>query len=410
MKSYEYIVVGGGPGGIFSGIYAGSLGVKTAILEKKNKMGKKILIAGSGQCNITNTGDTKEFLTKYGDRGKFLRTALYKYSPKDLKEFFKKEGLELVAREDGKIFPITKKSTDVVNLLYKLCKKYSVDIYENCEVLEISHKKDFFITTKLGVFSSKALLISTGGITYPATGSEGDGYKFAKSLGHRITDVKPCLSPVFIRDYPFVELAGISFRSISISIFDNNGKKIKESFGDILFTHKNLSGPGILDNSRYMKKGYYISFNFIGIKLEQFKEQFIIYTNNHGKNLVKTFLNTYKLPERFIKNMMFEAQIPECMKVSSLNKKERDDLGRYLTEYQYEITKLGGIDIGMATNGGIDTSEINPKTMESKIKKGLYFAGEVIDIDGDTGGYNIQAAISTGVLAGRSVVKNIKNS
>ena len=402
MKTYEYIVVGGGPAGIFSAIYAGSHGIKTAILEKKNKMGKKILIAGSGQCNITNTGEVKEFLLKYGEHGKFLRTAIYKYSPKDLQEFFKKEGLELIAREDGKIFPITKKSTDVVNLLYSLCKKYSVDIIENCEVLEVSHKENFKILTILGEFSSNNLLISTGGVTFSATGSEGQGYKFAKHLDHKVIEPRPCLTPIYIRDYPFTALAGISFKNISISIFDGD-KKIKESFGDILFTHKNLSGPGILDNSRYMEKGYKVAFNFIGIKFEQFKEQFMIYSDNNGKNLVKTFLNTYKLPERFIKSIFFEAQIPECMKVSSLNKKERDYLGRYLTEYQYEITKLGGINIGMATRGGVSLKEINPKTMESKKIKGLYFAGEVIDIDGDTGGYNIQAAISTGVLAARSI-------
>jgi predicted Rossmann fold flavoprotein len=404
MKNYDYIVVGGGPAGIFSSIYASSRGIHTAILEKKNKMGKKILIAGSGQCNITHTGEPKEFLLKYGGHGKFLRTAIYKYSPEDLKTFFKKEGLELVAREDGKIFPITKKSTDVVNLLYNLCKKYNVDIIENCEVNSITHNDFFNISTTLGEFRTSNLLLSTGGITFPATGSEGQGYKFAKHLGHNVIEPKPCLTPAYIKDYPFTELAGISFKNISISIFDGE-KKINESYGDILFTHRNLSGPGILDNSRYMKKGYKIAFNFIHITFQEFKEQFIIYSNNNGKNLVKTFLNTYKLPERFIKAMLFEAQIPECMKVSSLNKKERDDLGRLLTEYQYEISKLGGIDVGMATTGGIDLKEINPKTMESKKIKGLYFAGEIMDIDGDTGGYNIQAAISTGVLAGRNIKK-----
>jgi len=405
MKIYEYIVVGGGPAGIFSAIYAGSYGIKTAILEKKNRMGKKILIAGSGQCNITHTGEVKEFLTKYGDHGKFLRTAIYKYSPKDLQDFFKDHGLELVPREDGKIFPITKRSTDVVELLYTLCKKYNVDIIENCEVLSVTHKDDFTLNTCLGEFTSKNILLSTGGITFPQTGSDGQGYRFAKTLGHKIVEPKPCLTPIYIRDYPFTELAGISFKDISISVFDGD-KKINTSKGDILFTHKNLSGPGILDNSRYMKKGNKISFNFIDLTLENFKEDFIEYTNAHGKNLTKTFLNTYNLPERFIKNMLFEAEICECVKISSLNKKMRDDLGRLLTEYSYEITKLGGIDVGMATNGGTDLKEINSKTMESKLVKGLYFAGEVMDIDGDTGGYNIQAAISTGILAARSIAKN----
>ncbi|OQY42639.1 MAG: hypothetical protein B6227_01365 [Fusobacteriia bacterium 4572_74] len=404
MKTYEYIVVGGGPAGIFSAIYAGSFGIKTAILEKKNRMGKKILVAGSGQCNITHTGEVKKFLTKYGDHGKFLRTAIYKYSPQDLQSFFKDNGLELVPREDGKVFPITKRSVDVVELLYTLCKKYNIDIIEECKVLSITHKDDFSLNTSLGEFSSKNILLSTGGITFPQTGSNGQGYRFAKTLGHKIVEPKPCLTPIYIRDYPFTELAGISFKDISINIFDAN-KKISTSNGDILFTHKNLSGPGILDNSRYMKKGNKISLNFINTTLEQFKENFIEYTHIHGKNLTKTFLSTYKLPERFIKNMLFETKICECLKISSLNKKMRDNLGNFLTNYQYEITKLGGIDIGMATNGGINLKEINPKTMESKLVKGLYFAGEIMDIDGDTGGYNIQAAISTGILAARSIAK-----
>jgi len=402
MKTYEYIVVGGGPAGIFSAIYAGSYGIKTAILEKKKRMGKKILVAGSGQCNITHAGEINEFLTKYGSHGKFLRTAIYKYSPKDLQNFFKNNGLELVSREDGKIFPITKRSTDVLELLYHLCKKYSVDIIEECEVLSIIYKKKFTLKTNLGDFNSKTILLSTGGITYPQTGSNGQGYRFSKILGHKIVEPKPCLTPIFIKNYPFTELAGISFKDISISIFDGS-KKINNSKGDILFTHKNLSGPGILDNSRYMKKGNKISFNFINITPEEFKENFIEYTNIYGKNLIKTFLNTYNLPERFIKNILFKAEICECLKISSLNKKMRDVLGKLLIDYQYEITKLGGIDIAMATNGGISLKEINPKTMESKLITGLYFAGEIMDIDGDTGGYNIQAAISTGVLAARSI-------
>lgn len=402
MKTYEYIVVGGGPAGIFSAIYAGNLGIKTAILEKKNKIGKKILISGSGQCNITHTGEVKEFLTKYGNHGKFLRTAIYKYSPKDLQNFFKDNGLELVPREDGKIFPKTKRSLDVVELLYTLCKKFNVDIIEECEVLTIKHKNNFTLNTTLGNFISKNILLSTGGVTYPQTGSDGQGYRLAKNLGHKIIEPKPCLTPVYIKDYPFTDLAGISFKNISISIFDET-KKNNESKGDILFTHKNLSGPGILDNSRYMKKGNKISFNFIGTTLEQFKENFIKYTNDHGKNLTKTFLNTYNLPERFIKHILFEAEISECLKISSLNKKMRDNLGKLLIDYQYEITKLDGIDVGMATNGGINLKEIDSKTMESKLIKGLYFGGEIMDIDGDTGGYNIQAAISTGILAARNI-------
>ncbi len=402
---YEYVVVGGGVSGMFSAIFAGSQGISTVILEKKNKLGKKMLIAGSGQCNITHTGTNKEFLTKYGVNGRFLKSSLYKFSPKSLQDFFKGEGLELVARKDGKMFPITKKSIDVLEVLYRLCKKYKVNIIKNCEVISIEKDENFILETKLGRFLGENALISTGGITFPQTGSEGQGYKLAKKLGHTIITPKPCLTPIYIRDYSFTELSGVSFKDIKITIFTDE-KKVHEAYGDILFTHKNFSGPGVLDNSRYIEKNSKIAFNFIGKSMEEFKKDFIQYTNESGKNLTKTFLNKYNLPEKFIKIMLEKSEIDEDQKISIVNKKSRDNLGKLLTEYRYIVTKLGGIDVGMATCGGVDLKEVNSKTMESKLIKGLYFAGEVLDIDGDTGGYNIQAAISTGVLAALSLKKN----
>lgn len=402
-KRYEYIVVGGGPAGIMSSIYANRRGIKTCILEKKEKIGKKMLIAGSGQCNITHTGDKKEFLTKYGENSKFLRNALYKFGPEDLKRFFEDEGLKLVAREDGKIFPKTMRSLDVVNLLLDICRGEGVDIYTDTMVENISsEEKGFKVETNSFTFRSENILISTGGITFPQTGSDGDGYRLGKKLGHKVQPVKPSLTPIHVKDYPFSSLSGISFKQIEVSVI-SEGRLVSKNKGDILFTHKNISGPGILDNSRYMKRGDRVLFNFLGISFEEFKDDFLEYGMAFGKNQVKTYMKKFDLPERFLKKVLELSNVDPEKKVSELKKEGRDLMGRYLTGYPFEISKLGGIEVAMCTNGGISIEEINPKTMESKLVKGLYFSGEVVDIDGNTGGYNIQGAISMGVLAGNSI-------
>jgi len=404
IDKYDYLIIGGGPAGIMSAIWAASKGVKVAILEKKDKLGRKILISGAGQCNVTNSGDIKEFLTKYSKNSKFLRASLYNFSPAEFIKFFTDNGLNLYTREDGKIFPESRKAGDVLSLLYDMCRKHKVDILINNEVLSIKKEDDdlFHLETKETSFITSNILISTGGVTYQHTGSTGDGYKFAKKFGHTIIEPRPSLSPIFIENYQFKEISGISFKDIEVMVSNENNKKIATLKNDLLLTHRNLSGPVILNISRHAKVGYYLQINFTNISKEQMRDEFLSQQGSNGKKLLKNYLKNYNLPTRFILKVMDIINIDENVKIADINKKSRESLLTMLTEYKNKIFKIA--PSGMTTVGGINLKEINPKTMESKLVKGLYFAGEVIDIDGDTGGYSIQAASSMGVLAAENII------
>lgn len=403
METYDLIIVGGGPAGIFASIYAAKRKLKVALIEKKNNIGKKILISGSGKCNLSHQGEINYFLNRYGENGKFLKNALYKYKPEDLINFIESKGLNMEILENGKIFPETMRSTDILNLLTKEINKLNVKIFKNSGVLSISKNENLFqVVTQNKVFTGKNILISTGGKSYPATGSEGDGYKLAKSLGHTIIDPRPALTPVYVNDYPYTDLSGISFKNTRIQLY-RDGKKLKEHQGDLLFTHTNLSGPGIIDFSRYFKKGDSLFVNFIGMGTEKFTDEFIEASSIRGKQSIKKFLLGYGLPERFLKKILKLLDIKEETKFGEVSKKNRTLLIKKLSNHDFTISKLGNFDIAMATAGGVSLKEVNPKTMESKLVSGLFFAGEVLDIDGDTGGFNIQAACSTGVLAANSI-------
>ncbi len=399
-KLYDLIIIGGGVAGLIGAIKGAEKGLQVALLEKNGKLGRKILISGAGQCNITNSDEISEFLTKYGKNNKFLRNSLYNFTPTDLMSFYKDNGLNLYIRDDGKVFPESKKAGDVVSLLYDLCRKNHVDIFVNQKVESIEYSNNFIINN--GVFYSKNVLIATGGITYPHTGSTGDGYKFAKYFGHTIIEPKPALSPIFIENYQFKDISGISFKNVEIIILNENNKRIATLKNDLLLTHRNLSGPVILNISRYAKVGYYLQINFVGFSKSEVKDDLLHTQQENGRRLLKNYLKKYNLPTRFILKILNIINIDENIKIADINKKMRESLLRMLTEYKNKIYKIS--PSGMATAGGINIKEINPKTMESKLVKGLYFAGEVLDIDGDTGGYNIQVASSMAVLA----VKDIK--
>ncbi|ADO82524.1 NAD(P)/FAD-dependent oxidoreductase [Ilyobacter polytropus] len=403
MKIYDLIVIGGGPAGIFSAIYAAKKNMSVAIIEKKNNIGKKILVAGSGKCNVTHQGEINYFLNRYGDHGKFLKNALYNYKPEDLIDFIESKGLKMQALENGKIFPETMRSTDVLNLLIKELKKLKVDIFTNNSVISSEKKSETFkIETDKEMFSGKNLLISTGGKSYPATGSEGDGYKLAQMFGHSIEAPRPALTTVYVNDYPYADLSGVSFQKVKIELYREN-KKVKEHCGDVLFTHSNLSGPGIIDFSRYFLKGDTLFINFTGKELEDISEEIIEASKTNGKQSIKRFFSRYNIPERFLKKLFKMHDIDENVKLGELSKADRVLLTKKLSKHEFLISRLGNFDVAMATAGGVSLKEVNQKTMESKLVKKLYFAGELLDIDGDTGGFNIQAACSTGVLAAKSV-------
>ncbi len=402
---YDVIIVGAGASGLFSALSIKNK--KVLLIEKNKEPGKKILISGAGQCNYTNNCTLDEFLIRYGKRGRFLKSALYNFTNKDAMEFFYNVGVKSFIREDNKVFPKSLNASDILDALISCCKKNGVDFLYGSPVENIMYGEDklFIVKTSKSTYVSCNLIIATGGISYPNTGSTGDGYKLAISLGHKIIKPTESLTPIYTENYDFKDLSGISFANIAVALWRNN-KKINEFNGDFLFTHVNLSGPVILNNSRYIEKGDILRINFTSYKnSEEFKSHFENLILTSGKMNVKTVLKSYNLPKRFIEKIIKLASIREELICSQLDKNKRNKLIELISNHPFKVEKLGGFHIAMVTKGGVSTEEINQKTMESKIIPHLYFVGEVIDYDGDTGGFNIQAAFSTGKLAADSIAR-----
>ncbi|MBN2733273.1 MAG: NAD(P)/FAD-dependent oxidoreductase [Methanomicrobiaceae archaeon] len=405
-EKFDVIVAGGGPAGLFCAAWVSGAGKKVLLIEKKDSCGKKLLITGLSQCNLTQDGDIKSFFSHYGDNGKFLRPSLLSFKNTDLISFFNERGLETVAEKGNKIFPATKKAQDILRILLSECERNGV-LINCCEGIIDAFKKDdlFVVNTAKSSYSCENLVIATGGITYPATGSTGDGYKIAKGFGHTISETGPALCAVSVFGYNFQSLSGISFRDVKISLYHEN-KKAKENSGDILFTHTGLSGPGILHMSRFIKPGDTLRISFIpGMTADAFRQDFSKKTAESGIKTVKSVLLEYGFPERFAKKIMDLSETANTLTCAHLSKDKRNIIVGQICEHNFIVNSLSGLNEAMVTRGGVSLSEINPKTMESKICPHLYFAGEVLDIDGDTGGYNLQAAFSTGYMAAKNIIQ-----
>lgn len=369
------------------------------ILENKSRAGRKFLVSGKGQCNLTNNTELNNFFPHYGENGKFLRPALYNFSNRDLIDFFKKNGCQLNIREDGKVFPESRDAKRLLNvLLQELAKKKRAIIF-NAEVTDISRENDIFhCKTARGFFRGKNIIIATGGKSYPATGSKGQGYQLAQKLGHNIIVPRPSLSPLFSENDNFIlqDLTGISFHKATLNLY-RNSKKIRSRTEPLLLTHQGLSGPAALHLSRYLEQGDSLTIDFLpGLTTEGLEKNLL--NRETKKNLLSTL--TGQLPRRFVKKILQLADITADQSLTQLDKERRKKLLKLIKEFPIVSIRSGSYNEAMATAGGITLNEVNPKTMESRICPGLYFAGEVLDIDGDTGGYNLQAAFSTGYLAG----------
>lgn len=390
----DVIIIGAGAAGLFCGLNIRNKDI--LIIEKNSKPGKKLLISGKGQCNYTNFEDIKNFSQRYGKNYKFIRYSLSKFTNGDFIKFLKLRGFESYIREDKKVFPSTLSAEDFVNFLYNKCLDNNVKFKFSTRVIDVNYEAGIFkVKTKNEIHLTKTLIITTGGITYPSTGSTGDGYKFAKKLGHTIVQTREALTPILIKEFDFSNLAGITLEDRLVSIWRDD-KKIKDFRGTILFTHKGISGPGILNNSRYMEIGDIIRIGLVHYENENsFREKFLESFNSSGKFMIKTFLKRFNIPKRLIENILLHLNISQNKLCSEIDKTERRKIIKYLIGYPFKIDNFGGNHIAMVTRGGVCLKEINSKTMESKLIRGLYFAGEILDIDGDTGGYNIQAAIST---------------
>jgi predicted Rossmann fold flavoprotein len=398
---FDQIIIGGGAAGLFA---AANSTCKTLILEKKANAGNKLLIAGQGRCNFTHIGRISDFFSHYGDNANFIKHALKKYTNNQLIGFFLNRGLEITEDKNGKLFPQSGKSSDILQILMKECKRKGHIISLNEAVKDVCFNGGHFLINSVRKqYHAKKIIITTGGMSYPATGSTGDGYSFAKSFGHSIVAPKPSLSPVFVRNYEFQDLAGISIKECQVSLYRDN-KKIRSHSGDIGFTHKGLSGPGIIDFSRFIGAGDTLKLNICKTSLEEFNNQFLNAVKENGKSNVQIFLRKFDIPKNLMHNLLLQISIDPAEKIGNINKELRKSMAEKFCELPFEVERVGGFNVAMATSGGVSLNEVSPKTMESKLQPGLFFAGEVLDIDGDTGGYNLQAAFSMGYVAAQAQI------
>jgi len=414
MEDYDLIIVGAGPSGLFCGINSMKMGKKVLILEKKDSPGHKLLISGSGHCNLTHQGNIRDFLNHFGgpDQAKFLRPALLGFTNNDLVSFFKDLGLEMTPEKGGKIFPETLRARDVLMILIEQCQKNEITIKCNQNVTSIDRDNGrFLVRCDSRCLRTRMLVIATGGCSYPATGSTGDGHRFASSLGHHLAEIGPALTNLIIKNYPFSDLAGLSIPDMKTSLYRRT--KINEHRGDILFTHDGLSGPGILDQSRSVRAEDIIKLSFVPEEQKAALERWLMdEARRDGRKSILSALSnlpfsTSGLSIRLIKRILQISGIAFDLHLAQLTRENRNRLIDNFTGLSLVVSDLGGFNTAMVTRGGVNTMEVNSKTMQSRLVEGLYLVGEVLDVDGDTGGYNLQAAFSTGMLAARSIKAKI---
>jgi hypothetical protein len=398
---FDVIVIGAGPAGLMSALQLNNK--RILVLEKNSKPGIKLMISGSGRCNFTHEGSIRDFLCRYGAHGRFLKHALYLFDNQKTIQFFNENGLSTVVDKNGKYFPASDRAGDVLRILMDLCREKKVEFRFESPVLEISKVDDVFqVKLTEETISASAIVIATGGKSYPKTGSNGDGFSFAKALGHSIVNPKPALTSIVYPQFPFAEISGVAIYNRVISLYRNQ-KKINEYKGDIGFTHKGLSGPGILDFSRYFEVGDQLKINLCNLPSDVFREKFILESRNNGKLSLKNYLKNLDVPESLVKLILEQIGIDGATTLATISKTERTTIVDNFTNLTFNIECIAGFNQAMATSGGVNLDEVNSKTMESKLIKNLYFAGEVLDIDGDSGGYNIQAAFSTGNLVAQTI-------
>ena len=415
----KVVVIGGGPAGMIAAISAKEKNNEVILIEKMQQLGRKLLITGKGRCNITSSLDISEFIKNTPGNGKFLYSCYQEFTNNDIIDFLKKEGLEVKEERGNRIFPITDKSKDVLKCFEKRLKTLGIKIIYNTKVEEIitnteKNKVEAVKTDKETIKADKVIL-ATGGKSYPLTGSTGDGYKLAEKLGHTVTNLKPSLVPIEIFDKKLcTELQGLSLRNVSIKIIDKEkNKEIYDDFGEMIFTHFGVSGPIILSATSHLiryknieeklrSKKIILSIDLKPALSEQKLDDRILRDFVEVKN--KQFKNSLDklLPQKLIKVIIEKSKIPMDKKVNEISKEERRNLEKCLKNFEIELKDFRPIDEAIITSGGINIKEINPKTMESKIVKGLFFAGEIIDVDAYTGGFNLQIAYSTGYVAGKN--------
>ena len=406
----KVIVVGAGAAGLMAAGRAAEKGHEVHLYEKNNRIGKKILITGKGRCNVTNASDVEGLLDNIPGNPYFMYSAFYQLDSFGLQEFFRNLGLELKVERGKRVFPVSDRSLDVVLALEKYVKQNKVKLHLESPVdsILIEDGKAAGIRLKNGKEEkADGVIICTGGLSYPGTGSTGDGYRFAKAAGHHVTKLYPSLVPLKTAEDWCHELMGLSLKNIEITVKNNKGKKVYTDFGEMLFTHFGVSGPVILSASRHIiltiEEGYKLYIDLKPAMDEKKLDARIL--RDFEKFANKDFVNSLDelLPQKLIPVIVQLAEIDPRKKVNSITKEERKRLLGLIKALPLTITGVTGYNEAVVTCGGIETDEIDPSTMESKLVKNLHFAGEVLDVDAYTGGFNLQIAFSTGYTAGEFV-------
>jgi len=411
MEQFDVIIVGAGPAGMMAAIRAAERNRKILLVERNNTVGKKLLISGKGRCNLTNFCDVEDFLARFSESRNFLQNTFAKFFNNDLILFFEEAGLKLKAERGGRVFPESDRSSDILNILKAKLRNKDIKLLSGERVREViieNKKIKGILTHSRKRFLAESVVIATGGASYPETGSTGDGYDIAEKLGHRIVPLKPSLSPVLIKEGFIKEWQGISLKNVRLTLLAKE-KKIDERFGEMLFTHFGLSGPIVLDMSASVddalksKKGITLSINFKpALNHKKLNDRLLReFQANSAKALKNIFKNL--LPQGMIERFLQRCGVDTEKRANQITADERKKLVNGLFDLRLTPKGVKPIKDGIVTRGGVNTKEINPKTMESRLVKGLFFAGEVIDIDAKTGGYNMQAAFSTGWICGGNV-------
>jgi len=403
----KLVVIGAGPAGIMAAGKAAELGSEVLLLEKNSVLGKKLSISGKGRCNVTNIGDIREFIASFSDNGPFLYSSLQSFNNLMLIELLRELGVETKVERGGRVFPMSDKASEIVDALKRYLIKNNVEINlsEAVQKIIIEKNRVYGVLTDKRMIKADRVILCTGGKSYPGTGSTGDGYKWAQEAGHTIVKIRPSLVPLNISEDWVKSLQGLSLKNVEVTLYEGK-KKVHKEFGEMLFTHFGVSGPVILTISRIVtNKQSQPELFEIGINLKpalneaelekRIQRDFLKYQKKQIKNALNDLL-----PSKMIDVIIEQSAIEPEKYVHQLTKNERKIIRQKLTDLRLTVEGPRPLKEAIITAGGVSLKEVDPKTMESKIVRGLFFAGEILDIDAHTGGYNLQAAFSTGCAAG----------